>query len=148
MRAFNLVSSLLKDFRAFALRANAVDLAIGVALGAAFTAVIQAIVAGLFTPLIAALFGKPDFTTLYFTIHDSRFQYGLVVNAGVTLFIVAIVLFFFVVKPLNALRRRLGLDTSFSLPKAECPSCRTEIDVRALRCPSCTEVLDGHWSES
>ena len=64
---------MLKEFRAFTLRANAANLAIGFALGAAFTAVIQAIVAGLFTPLIAALFGKQDFSKLYFTVHDSRF---------------------------------------------------------------------------
>ena len=147
VKAVNTVASVLKEFRAFALRANAVDLAIGVALGAAFTAVVQAIVAGLFTPLIAALFGKPDFSTLFFKVHGSKFSYGLVVNAAVTLFIVALVLFFLVVKPLNALRRRLGLDTNASLPKAPCPACMTEIDLRARRCPSCTEQLDERWSD-
>ncbi len=147
VRAITTVASVLKEFRAFALRANAVDLAIGVALGAAFTAVVQAIVAGLFTPLIAAVFGKQDFSTLYFSVHGSRFDYGLVVNAIVTLTIVTIVLFFLVVKPLNALRRRLGLDTNASLPKAPCPACKTEIDLRARRCPACTEVLEENWSE-
>jgi large conductance mechanosensitive channel len=110
MKVVDRFASALKEFRAFALRANAFDLAIGVALGAAFTAVIQAIVSGLFTPFIGAIFGKQDFSKLYFTLHGSRFVYGLVVNTIVTLFIVAIVLFFVVVKPLNALRRRLGLD--------------------------------------
>ena len=148
MKAVTTVASVLKEFRAFALRANAVDLAIGVALGAAFTAVVQAIVAGLFTPLIAAMFGKPDFSTLYFTVRGSRFSYGLVVNAVVTLTIVAVVLFFLVVKPLNALRRRLGLDTNASLPKAPCPACMTEIDLRARRCPACTESLSENWTES
>lgn len=147
MRAVNTVGSVLKEFRAFALRANAVDLAIGVALGAAFTAVVQSIVSGLFTPLIAALFGKPNFSTLYFKVHGSEFNYGLMVNAAMTLFIVAVVLFFLVVKPLNALRRRLGLDTNSSLPKAPCPACMTEIDLRARRCPSCTEQLDESWSD-
>ncbi len=147
MKVVGRFASILKEFRAFALRANAVDLAIGVALGAAFTAVVQAIVAGLFTPLIAALFGKQDFSQLFFTVHGSRFQYGLVVNTFVTLMIVAIVLFFVVVKPLNALRRRLGLDTNASLPKASCPACFTEIDLRARRCPSCTESLNESWSD-
>ena len=147
MKVVDRFASVLKEFRAFALRANAVDLAIGVALGAAFTAVVQAIVAGLFTPLIAALFGKQDFSKLYFAVHGSRFNYGLVVNTSVTLFIVAVVLFFLVVKPLNALRRRLGLDTNSSLPKAPCPACQTEIDLRARRCPACTEVLNESWSE-
>ena len=148
MRPFTSVASVLKEFRAFALRANAVDLAIGVALGAAFTAVVQAIVAGLFTPLIAAIFGKPNFAALFFTMHGSRFEYGLVVNAMVTLVIVAIVLFFLVVKPLNALRRRLGLDTNASLPKTPCPACMTEIDLRARRCPACTENLAENWSDT
>ncbi|NNN01396.1 MAG: large conductance mechanosensitive channel protein MscL [Acidimicrobiaceae bacterium] len=147
VKAISAVASVLKEFRAFALRANAVDLAIGVALGAAFTAVVQAIVSGLFTPLIAALFGKQNFSTLFFSVHGSRFSYGLVVNAVVTLLIVAIVLFFLVVKPLNALRRRLGLDTNASLPKAPCPACMTEIDLRARRCPSCTEDLGESWTD-
>ena len=146
MKVVDRFASQLKEFRAFALRANAVDLAIGVALGAAFTAVVEAIVAGLFTPLIAAIFGQRNFSKLYFTVHGSHFEYGLVVNTAVTLVIVAVVLFFVVVKPLNALRRRLGLDTNSSLPKASCPACQTEIDLRARRCPACTEVLEGNWN--
>lgn len=148
MKAVERFASVLKEFRAFALRANAVDLAIGVALGAAFTAVVQSIVSGFFTPLIAALFGKPNFSTLSFRIHGSLFSYGLVVNTVVTLFIVASTLFFLVVKPLNALRRKLGLDTNASLPKANCPACLTEIDIRARRCPFCTEVLPEGWSQA
>jgi large conductance mechanosensitive channel len=139
-------TSVLKEFRAFALRANAVDLAIGVALGAAFTAVVQAIVTGFFTPLIAALFRQPNFATLSFEVHGSKFSYGLVVNAVITLFIVSSTLFFLVVKPLNALRRRLGLDTNASLPKAPCPACMTEIDIRATRCPACTQQVGADWS--
>lgn len=65
-----------------------------------------------------------------------------------TLFIVAVVLFFLVVKPLNALRRRLGLDTNASLPKAPCPACLTEIDLRARRCLAYTGVLNESWSQS
>lgn len=140
--------SVFKEFRAFALRANAVDLAIGVALGAAFTAVVQGIVSGLFTPLIAAISGTPDFSSLSFHLHGSTFRYGVVINDVVSLFIVSTTLFFLVVKPLNALRRRLGLDTNASLPKAPCPACRTEIDIRARRCPSCTEALELGWSSN
>jgi large conductance mechanosensitive channel len=147
MKIVSRFSSVLKEFRAFALRANAVDLAIGVALGAAFTAVVQSIVAGLFTPLIAAIFHKPNFSTLSFKIHGSTFSYGLVVNAIVTLLIVSTTLFFLVVKPLNALRRRLGLDTNASLPKSPCPACMTEIDKRARRCPACTEQLPENFGD-
>lgn len=147
MKSVGRFASVLKEFRAFALRANAIDLAIGVAIGAAFTAVVQAIVAGLFTPLIAALFGQRDFSKLYFTIHGSHFQYGLVVNTTVTLVIVAVVLFFFIVKPLNSFRRRFGFDIS-PPPTSPCPACCTEINQRARRCPACTEVLNESWSAS
>lgn len=139
--------SVLKEFRAFALRANAVDLAIGVALGAAFAAVVQSIVRGMFTPLIAAIFGKSDSSSLFFTVHGSHFHYGLVVNAVVTFIIVAVVLFFVVVKPLNGLRRRLGLDGENDRPKGPCPACRTDINLLARRCPMCTEELGADWSK-
>jgi large conductance mechanosensitive channel len=138
----------IKEFRSFALRANALDLAIGVSLGAAFTTVVHAIVTSLFTPLIAAVWGNVNVSTLSFQIHGTTFNYGQAVNGAVSLFIVAATLFFFVVKPLNGLRRRLGLDTSASLPKAPCPACFTEIDIRSKRCASCTESLPVSWSET
>jgi large conductance mechanosensitive channel len=147
MKAMKRVSSVLKEFRTFAVRANAVDLAIAVALGGAFTAVVQAIVAGLFTPFIAAIFGQPNFTSLHFTLNGSLFQYGLFVNAAITLFVVAFALFFFVVKPLYAIRSRLGYDTSPPPPMAACPSCFTDIDLRATRCPACTEQLSADWNK-
>ena len=138
----NSVTSTLKDFRAFALRANAIDLAIGVAIGGAFTAVVQSIVSGLFTPLIAAIFGQQNFSALYFTINGSHILYGLVVNAIFTLLIVAATLFFLVVKPLNALKRRLGHDAP-PPTTAACPACLTQITIGASRCPACTEQLSS-----
>ena len=146
MKHLERFGSELREFRAFALRANAVDLAIAVVLGSAFTAVVQSIVQDLFTPVIAAFFGQANFSLLYFTVHGSQFHYGLVVNAIVTFIIVTIMLFFLVVKPLNGLRRRLGLDADATLPRAPCPACRTEIDLEARRCPMCTEVLAEGWA--
>lgn len=100
----------LGEFRDFATRGNVVDLAVAVVIGAAFGAVVGALVEGLLTPLIAAIFGEPDFSALSFTINDSEFRYGLVVNALITFVTVAAAIFFVVVKPLNALaaRRRAG----------------------------------------
>ncbi len=146
MKPMKRFASAWKEFRDFALRANAVDLAIGVALGSAFTAVVQSIVQGLFTPIIGAVFQKSNFAGLYFTVHGSQFRYGLVVNAVVTFTIVAVMLFFAVVKPLNSLRRRLGHDLPTAQPTAPCPACRTAIDQSARRCPACTEVLSDDWS--
>ena len=139
-------TSAMQDFKTFALRGNAIDLAIGVALGAAFTIVVEAVVADILTPLIAAIFGDHDFGALYFTIHHSEFHYGLVINAVITFVAVAFMLFFIVVRPLNSLRRRLNMDKDTSVPLAQCPACLTEINAAAKRCPSCTETLSEGWA--
>jgi large conductance mechanosensitive channel len=147
MKMLQSAKNSLIEFRTFAMRPNAIDLAIGVAIGAGFTAVVNAIVAGLFTPLIAAIFGKQDFSTLYFTINGSQFHYGLLVNALISFVVVAFTLFFFVVKPLNAVRRRLGLDDQVSPAMAPCVACTLEVPVAATRCPHCTSTLEEGWSQ-
>ncbi|HEX5899162.1 MAG TPA: large conductance mechanosensitive channel protein MscL, partial [Solirubrobacteraceae bacterium] len=91
------VPELLKEFRAFILRGNVVDLAVAFVLGAAFTAVVTALVRDLLTPVIAAIFGKPNFGSLSFTIHGSEFLYGDFLNALLTFVLVAAAVFFFVV---------------------------------------------------
>src|SRR3954452_8483831 len=100
------MSSMLKQFREFILRGNLVDLAVAVVIGTAFTAVITALVADVITPLIAAVGGEPDFGNLAFTINESRFAYGEFLNALLTFVIVAAVMFFLVVKPVNTLMER------------------------------------------
>src|SRR3954453_2323322 len=97
---------MLKEFREFILRGNVVDLAVAVVIGAAFGAVVAALVADIVTPLIAAVFGKPDFGNLQFTINGSTFRYGDFLNAVFTFLTVAAAVFFFVVKPVNALLAR------------------------------------------
>ncbi len=136
----------LQEFRSFALKANAVDLAIGVAIGAAFNAVVNSIVTGLMTPIIGAVFGEKDFAGLFFSIRGSQFHYGLFINAIISMFIVALVLFFFVVKPLNARRRRTGQESTPTT--APCIACTTEISRSATRCPACTEALGADWSQA
>jgi large conductance mechanosensitive channel len=100
----------IQEFREFLLRGNVVDLAVAVVIGAAFGAVIAAVVEGLLTPLIAAIFGKPDFSELSFTINGSEFRYGVVINALITFLTVAAAVFFFVVKPINHLMARRKQD--------------------------------------
>jgi large conductance mechanosensitive channel len=97
---------MLKEFREFVLRGNVVDLAVAVVMGAAFGAVVTAFVADIITPVIAAIFGKPDFSGLQFTINGSTFRYGAFLNAVVSFLLIAIAIFFFVVKPVNALMAR------------------------------------------
>jgi large conductance mechanosensitive channel len=134
---------MLSDFKKFVLRGNVVDLAVAVVVGVAFTAMVTAFVADLITPLIAAIFGKPNFNDLSFTWNHSRFMYGSFVNAVLSFVIVATVVFFAVVVPLTALMRRLNL-----LPKEEpepetreCPECLSDIPVGARRCAYCTSEI-------
>jgi large conductance mechanosensitive channel len=99
---------LLKEFRQFILRGNVVDLAVAVVIGTAFGAVVAAFIADIITPLIAAIFGKPSFASLSFTINHSTFLYGDFLNAIITFVSIAAAIFFFVVKPLNVLEAPRG----------------------------------------
>ena len=133
---------MLKEFRQFILRGNLVDLAVAVVIGTAFTAVVGAFVKDIVTPLIAAIGGKPDFGNLAFTINGSRFAYGEFFNALLTFVIIAAVVFFLVVKPVNAMMARYKPETKVDEPVRECPECLSDIPVRARRCAFCTtEVI-------
>jgi large conductance mechanosensitive channel len=97
---------MLKGFREFIMRGNVVDLAIAVVVGTAFTALVKAFVADILTPIIAAIAGKPNFGSLTFTINNSQFLYGDLINALITFVSVAAAVYFFVVVPLNKLAAR------------------------------------------
>src|SRR3954469_7446478 len=129
---------LLKEFREFILRGNLVDLAVAVVIGTAFTALVAAFTKDVITPLLAAIGGKPDFGNLAFTINGSRFAYGEFINALITFLIVAAVVFFLVVRPVNAMRARYKPETKAAEPVRECPECLSDIPVRARRCAFCT----------
>jgi len=130
---------MLKDFRQFILRGNLVDLAVAVVIGAAFGAVVSAMVADLITPLIAAIAGKPSFGGLSFTIHGSTFHYGHFLNALLSFLIIAAVVFFLVIKPVNALMRRYRTEPPVDPPSTrKCPECLSEIPSEARRCAFCT----------
>jgi large conductance mechanosensitive channel len=103
------VTDVYKEFRDFITRGNVIDLAVAVIIGLAFTAIVNAIVSGLITPLIGMIGGN-DFRDLDFTINDSTFEYGQVINAVMQFLLIAAAVFFFIVKPVNMLneRRRRG----------------------------------------
>ena len=130
---------ILAEFKEFILRGNVVDLAVAVVVGAAFGAMISALVRDVMTPLIAAIFGKPDFSNLTFTIHDSKFLYGDFINSVITFVSIALVVFFFVVKPLNFMmeRRRRG-EGDAETDDRPCPECLSTIPKEAKRCAFCT----------
>lgn len=128
----------LKEFRQFILRGNLVDLAVAVVIGAAFTAVINSLVTSLVTPIIAAIGGEPDFARMAFTINGSRFAYGEFLNALITFLIVAAVVFFLVIKPVNALLERFRPEPSVDQETHACSECLSDIPVTARRCAFCT----------
>jgi large conductance mechanosensitive channel len=97
----------IKEFRDFILRGNAVELAVAVIMGAAFTSIINSIVKGLFTPLIGVFGGTPDFSENKFTINGSVFLWGDVVNAIISFLVIAVIVFFVIVKPMNAAMARM-----------------------------------------
>jgi len=129
----------LKEFKAFLLRGNIVDLAVAVVIGTAFGAVVASFVADLVTPLIAAIFGKPNFDTLSFTVNGSTFQYGHFLNAVITFVLIAFAVFFFVVKPVGAIQARRAKEEAATT--RECPECLSEIPLEARRCAHCTSVV-------
>jgi large conductance mechanosensitive channel len=130
----------VRGFKAFLLRGNVVDLAVGVVIGVAFGTVVTAFVKDLVTPLIAALGGKPDFASLYFTVNHSKFLYGDFFNALVAFLIVAAVIYFFVVVPFTALVARAHKEPPADPTTKKCPECLSEIPIDARRCAFCGEA--------
>jgi large conductance mechanosensitive channel len=128
----------VKDFKAFLLRGNVIDLAIAVVIGVAFGAVITAFVRDLITPLIS-IPGKTNFASLHFTVNGSTFFYGDFVNYLIAFVILAAVIFFVVIKPLNALMTRRQRDTAATTKT--CEHCASTIPVTARVCAFCTREV-------
>ena len=128
----------MSGFRKFILRGNVVDLAVGIVIGAAFTAVIQALVKGMITPIIGVFGGIPDFSDWYFTVNNSRFAIGEFINALLSFLIIAAVVYFLIILPVNALMDRFKPEESLELRKRNCPKCLSKIPFLAERCAFCT----------
>jgi large conductance mechanosensitive channel len=132
-----MVHAALREFREFILRGNLVDLAVAVVIGTAFTAVVTSMVEDLITLLIAAIGGEPDFSALSFTVNASEFHHGDFINALLTFLIVAAVVFFLVIKPVNALLSALRTEPPVAEETRPCRSA-SAIPARARRCAFCT----------
>jgi large conductance mechanosensitive channel len=128
----------MKDFKDFLLRGNLVEMAVGIVVGLAFAAVVTAFVGDIITPIIAAIGGQPDFSTLTFTINGSHFFYGAFINAVITFVVIAAVIFFLVVKPVNALMARRKTEPAVDETVKSCPHCLSSIPVAASVCSFCT----------
>jgi large conductance mechanosensitive channel len=133
---------MLKEFKQFILRGNVVDLAIAVVIGAAFNSVIQGLVKDFITPLVGAVYKQKQFATAHFTFHGSQFLYGDFINLLTSFLIVALVVFFLVVQPVNRLisySNRNGASPEPSTKK--CPECLSVVPVQATRCAFCTSQI-------
>jgi large conductance mechanosensitive channel len=110
---------MLKEFRDFLLRGNIIELAVAFVMGLAFAAVVNSFVNDLVMPLIAMIIGKPDFRDLTFTINDATFRYGAFITIVIQFVAIAAAVFFFVVKPVNALLKRYRSPAEEGMPDEE-----------------------------
>jgi large conductance mechanosensitive channel len=132
----------LKEFKQFILRGNVVDLAVAVVVGAAFGAVVTALVSDFITPLIAAIGGQQDFSSLTFTINNSKFMYGHFINAVISFVLISAVVFFLIVQPINHMVKRAARNKTPEDPsEKKCPECLSEIPIKATRCAYCTSKI-------
>ena len=134
----------MDGFKKFLLRGNVGDLAVAVVIGAAFGAVVTAFVDAFITPLVGVFTGAAgDFSEKTFKVSGTEFPYGRFVAALLSFVVIAAVVYFFVVKPINRLMERFKTEPEVASTTKECPECLSSIPVAALRCAFCTvEQLD------
>jgi large conductance mechanosensitive channel len=152
---------MLKDFKAFIMRGNVVDMAVGIIIGAAFGAIITSLVKDIIMPPIGLALGKIDFANLLIVLkqgstpgpYDSlaaaqaagavTMNYGQFVNIVITFIIIALVVFFFIVRPIAKMQaKKVAAPAAPAAPTTKkCPYCYTEINIAATRCPNCTSQL-------
>ena len=132
---------MLNDFKQFLLRGNVIDLAVAVVIGAAFGAVMSALVEDILTPIVAIIFGEPDFSGLTFSINDSTFFYGDFINKVFTFVTVAAAVFFLVVQPVNMFMQRMKSEPPADPTSKKCLECMSEIPLEARRCAFCTSAV-------
>lgn len=135
-----ILNDMLQGFKQFILKGNVVDLAVGIVIGVAFGNVVAALVKDLITPLVAAIGGNPDFSSLYFTVNHSKFMIGDFFNALLSFLINAAGMYFFVVLPMNKLVTFTKKGKPADPTTKKCPECLSIIPIEAKRCAFCTSV--------
>lgn len=133
----------MDEFKAFILRGNVVDLAVAVVIGVAFGAVVTALVNDVIMPILGAFGGKPSFDQYYWTLNHSNILVGTFLTALVAFLILAAVIFFFVIKPINWLMSRRKTELPADPTTRDCPYCISSIPIQATRCPFCTSEVSA-----
>ncbi len=138
----------LQEFKAFAMRGNVIDMAVGVIIGSAFTAIVNSLVGDLFMPVLSLLTRGMDFSALAIPLGSGEdaavFAYGNFIAAVINFLLIALSVFLFV-KLLNAAKergRKAEAAAEAAAPPRLCPYCRSEIAEDATRCPHCTSILE------
>jgi large conductance mechanosensitive channel len=150
---------MLKDFRAFIMRGNVVDMAVGIIIGVAFGAIVTSIVKDIIMPPIGLALGKIDFANLLVVIKQGTppgpyaslaaaqaagavsINYGQFINTIINFLIIAAVAFFFIVRPIARLQAPKKVEAPAASPTKDCPFCFSKININAKRCPNCTSQL-------
>ena len=132
----------MDGFRKFILRGNVVDLAVGIIIGAGFAALVTAFVEDLITPLLGAFGGVPDFSEWIVEVNGSAFRIGHFVNAVLSFLLVALIVYYLVVLPVNRLMDRFKTEESPERRTRECPECLSKIPAAARRCAFCTAEVE------
>src|ERR1039458_8839014 len=131
-----------KDFKQFIVRGNVVGLAIAVLIGTSFGAVVTALTKDMITPLISVITGnRTNFNNYAFTFHHAIFLYGAVVNAAVSFILIALVVFFLIVKPATSLATFSKRNKQIDPTEKQCPECLSSVPVKATRCAFSTTTL-------
>jgi large conductance mechanosensitive channel len=132
---------MLKGFKDFIMKGNVVDMAVGVVIGVAFGGVVTALVKDLVTPIIGVFGGTPDFSGIFFTVNNSKFMVGDFINSLISFLIIAAVIYFVVVLPMNKIMEKMKSGKSVDPTEKACPECLSLIPIKAKRCKFCTAVV-------
>ena len=153
---------MLKDFKAFIMRGNVVDMAVGIIIGSAFGAIVASLVKDVIMPPIGLALGKIDFANLHVVLKQGlpsgpydtlaaaqtagavTLNYGVFINVIITFLIIAAVVFFFIVRPIAKMNARQKAAIPAAAPTTkECPFCFSQVNIKATRCPNCTSQLQA-----
>jgi large conductance mechanosensitive channel len=130
---------MIKEFKAFMMRGNVMDLAVAVIIGGAFSKIVTSLVSDLIMPIIGLISGGIDFSGLAFTLGSAKVTYGNFINNIIDFIIIAIVIFL-MIKAIDSLKRKPAPVVAEPVTK-ECPYCFSTISIKATRCPNCTSEL-------
>ncbi|HEY8465824.1 MAG TPA: MscL family protein [Solirubrobacterales bacterium] len=124
---------MIKGFKDFITGGNLLETAVALVMALAVVDLVNSLIANIITPIIGAILGEPDFSSLSFTINDSVFTYGSFINALITFVSIGAAVYFFIVVPYNRYKRMRGI----SPETKTCPECLSDIPAGASRCAHC-----------